>query len=385
MKSHIKTKQTHVGEIPEDWEVNRLIDVADYVNGYGFSPKEWSDKGLPIIRIQNLTDTNADFNYYNGEIDERYIVENGNLLFPWSASIGVHIWNGRKAVLNQHIFKVIPKKGVDKQYLYYALFLAIEQLKSRVHGSTMKHFKRGELKITLVPKPPLPEQQKIASILSTVDDAIQKVDGAIAKTERLKKGLMQRLLTRGIGHERFKETEVGRVPEEWEAMRLGNVISLEYGKGLIESQRKNGKYPVFGSNGIVGYHNEFLVIGPGIVVGRKGTIGAINWSDGNFWPIDTTYFVKPVRDDIDLRWLSYKLISLNLSKLNMATGTPGLNRDLAYSQVILLPPLSEQRRIAEILSTVDKKLELERHRKEKLERTKKGLMNELLTGRKRVK
>jgi len=87
---------------------------------------------------------------------------------------------------------------------------------------------------------------------------------------------------------------------------VGERISLEYGKGLTESERKSGEYRVFGSNGIVGYHNEFLVRGPGIVVGRKGTIGAINWSGGNFWPIDTTYFVKVTGYDVDLRWLFYK-------------------------------------------------------------------------------
>ena len=140
--------------------------------------------------------------------------------------------------------------------------------------------------------------------------------------------------------QKFKRTEIGKMPKEWEVVRLGDKISLEYGKGLTEAQRKNGGYPVFGSNGIVGYHNDFLTRGPGIVVGRKGTIGAISWSEDNFWPIDTTYFVEVTSDDVDLRLLYYELISLTLSKLNTATGTPGLNRDLAYSQVILLPPFS---------------------------------------------
>ena len=122
-------KETPIGRIPEDWEVARLIDVVEYINGYAFSPKDWKEKGLPIIRIQNLNDPDAEFNYFDGEIDKKYIVENGDLLFSWSASIGVYIWKRGKAVLNQHIFKVVPKNNVDKYYLYYALFLAIEQLK----------------------------------------------------------------------------------------------------------------------------------------------------------------------------------------------------------------------------------------------------------------
>jgi type I restriction enzyme S subunit len=191
---HKEFKDTEIGRIPKDWEVVRLRDVADYINGYAFSPRDWKSEGLPIIRIQNLNDPNAEFNYFDGEIDDRYIIENGDLLFSWSASIGAYIWNRGRAVLNQHIFKVVPKENVEKLFLYYALFLAIDQLRSRVHGSTMKHFKRGELK-TLIPLPPLPEQRKIAEILSTVDKKLDLERKRREKLERIKQGLMNDLLT----------------------------------------------------------------------------------------------------------------------------------------------------------------------------------------------
>ncbi|MEM2058355.1 MAG: restriction endonuclease subunit S [Thermoproteota archaeon] len=100
----------------------------------------------------------------------------------------------------QHVYSAIFSPVHSKFFLYYTLFLAIEQLKRRVHGSTMKHFRRGELRSTFIPLPRLPEQKAIAKILSTIDKAIQKTSEVIAKTERLKKGLMQTLLTRGIGH-----------------------------------------------------------------------------------------------------------------------------------------------------------------------------------------
>jgi len=177
----------------------------------------------------------------------------------------------------------------------------------------------------------------------------------------------------------FENTLIRKIPKEWEVVKLGNKISLEYGKGLTEAERKSGKYPVFGSNGIIGYHNDFLINGPGIVVGRKGTIGAITWSNENFWPIDTTYFVKLMDKNINLKWLFFKLSTLKLSKLNMATGTPGLNRKLAYSKILLFPPLPEQQKIAEILGTVDEAIEKIDKAIEKTERLKKGLMQELLT------
>jgi len=170
-----------------------------------------------------------------------------------------------------------------------------------------------------------------------------------------------------------------KIQKDWEVVELGEILSLEYGRGLTEKERENGEYPVYGSNGVVGYHSQYIVKGPSIIIGRKGTIGAITWSDKNFWPIDTTYYISLKKSATDLRWLFYKLLSLKLARLNMATGTPGLNRDLVYRLKIFLPPLPEQKKIAEILSTVDEAIEKVNEAIIKTERLKKGLMQELLT------
>jgi len=192
---HKEFKDTEIGKIPKEWEVMVAADVADYINGYPFSPTDWKMHGIPIIRIQNLNDPNAEFNYFDGKIDDIYKIKNGDLLFSWSASIGIHIWKGGDAVLNQHIFKVVPKANINKLFLYYDLLLAIEQLKSRVHGSTMKHFQKNELKTTFIPIPPLEEQQKIAEILSTVDEKLETLKLEKAKLGRIKQWFMGELLS----------------------------------------------------------------------------------------------------------------------------------------------------------------------------------------------
>jgi len=192
---HKEFNETPIGKIPKEWQAFRTADIAEYINGYPFSPRDWKSEGVPIIRIQNLNDLNAEFNYFDGEIDDIYRVKNGDLLFSWSASIGVYIWNRGEAVLNQHIFKVIPKPIVDKLFLYYVLFLAIEQLKRRVHGSTMKHFRRGELRTTFVPLPPIAEQQRISEILSSVDNILLLKKEKKKKLARMKMRLMDLLLT----------------------------------------------------------------------------------------------------------------------------------------------------------------------------------------------
>lgn len=144
----------------------------------------------------------------------------------------------------------------------------------------------------------------------------------------------------------------GEVPEGWTSVTLGEVIRLEYGRALAASAREPGAIPVYGSNGICGEHSAALVKERGIVVGRKGTAGSVNVTTGPFWPIDTTYYVVP-RVESDFDWLAATLEYARLSELNEATGVPGLNRDKAYGQRILLPPLKEQRRIAEVLRSVD--------------------------------
>jgi type I restriction enzyme, S subunit len=170
-----------------------------------------------------------------------------------------------------------------------------------------------------------------------------------------------------------------KVLEGWVIQSLAQFISLEYGAGLTESERKPGNYPVFGSNGIIGYHNKALISGPGIVVGRKGSIGKICWADTDFWPIDTTYYISLKQGNVSLRWIYYMLNQLQLSKLNAATGVPGLNRNQVYAVKWGLPPFREQQKIASILSKVDELIQKTDQVIEQTQRLKKGLIQRLLT------
>ena len=140
---------------------------------------------------------------------------------------------------------------------------------------------------------------------------------------------------------------------KWPVASLENLISLEYGVGLRAANRNpSGQVPVAGSNGIDGYHSEALVEGPGIVVGRKGSAGKVTWFDTDFWPIDTTYYVRP-KTHTNLRWIFYLLRFLKLDRLAIVTGVPGLNRNDAYRIKVPFPPVAEQGRIVEILDQAE--------------------------------
>ena len=147
------------------------------------------------------------------------------------------------------------------------------------------------------------------------------------------------------------------LPTGWREVRLGEVCTLEYGKPLKEQDRKDGRHPVFGSNGIVGYHDEYLITGPFIIVGRKGSAGMVQYSIGDGFPIDTTFYVKAEERQICLLFLYYLLLELNLKKWGLQSGVPGLNRNDVHKMKIPFPPLPEQKAIASLLETWDTAIE----------------------------
>lgn len=166
---------------------------------------------------------------------------------------------------------------------------------------------------------------------------------------------------------------------------LGDIIELAYGKSLPQRSRVSGRFPVFGSNGQVDTHNKSLVGGPGIIVGRKGSVGEVIWSKQDFWPIDTTYYVKLKNPDDDLRYWYYVLKILGLNKLNSHSAIPGLNRDVAYIKQVLLRSTLEQEKIANILGSLDEKIELNRRMNETLEQLGQALFRHYFVDNPEVK
>jgi len=141
--------------------------------------------------------------------------------------------------------------------------------------------------------------------------------------------------------------------DNWSTTPLGKIIELKYGKGLPQRDRVPGSYPVYGSGGIVDYHNEYFIQGPGIVVGRKGSIGTVYYEKNGFFPIDTVFYVENKDDKNDLKFIYYLLKQSNLSSLNTDAAVPGLNRNVAHLQEVELPNPLTQQKIASILSTYD--------------------------------
>jgi type I restriction enzyme S subunit len=418
-------KETPIGKVPKDWEVKKIADIFTAETGTTPSTKksEYWDKGT----INWITPT--DLSRLNGKLrikeSERKITEKalketnlalmpkGSIILSTRAPVGYVAVLEQDATFNQGCKGLIPKdvKRVCSDFYCYYLLNKKQILQNLSGGSTFTELSKGMLETLHVPFLAFSEQQKIAEVLSVVDDAIQKTDEVIAKTERLKKGLMQELQTRGIGHKEFKDTEIGRIPKEWEVGRLRDVI-FEAKSGFACGKRdKNGILQLrMDSIETEGWINteagvkvpmpedvEDHILKPGDILFNNTNsvhlIGKTAIFRGEFPRCVYSNHLTRIRVNLNKvipEWILYLLIrkwqfGIFKAICHRHVHQAGINNEDILNLKIPVPQVQEQKRMASIISTNDEKLRLERNEKAKLERIKQGLMDLLLTGKVRVK
>ena len=240
--------------------------------------------------------------------------------------------------------------------------------------------------------PPHREQRKIAAILSSVDDAIEKTQAVIDQVQVVKRGLMQELLTRGMPgrHKRFKQTEIGEIPEEWEVVRLGELFRLTSGKSIAvrsldEKSSIENPYPVFGGNGVAGFNSSLNAEPPLLVIGRVGEYcGIVHCPDQPCWVSDNALYTRNWLRAVNVTFLHRLLQFVNLAKLRNKSGQPLVTQGPIHDLTVPLAPLSEQNEMAEVLGQFEARLRVEEQKLESLQDTKHALMSVLLTGEIRV-
>jgi type I restriction enzyme S subunit len=395
MTHHQSARRTEVG--PADgWGMTTLGDEAVLKNGTSYGPHDWKDAGTPIIRIQNLKDRMAPFNFFQGDVSSRVLVHKDDLLFSWSGSkgtsFGPHIWWGELGVLNQHIFRVDikPVAAVEKDFLFYVLQHLTALIEEKAYGiAALVHVRKGDLEATRIPLPSVSEQREIASVLRTVQRTLVACDAVLAATRELKASLTRYLFTYGpvpfeqADRESLKDSDIGELPASWTTATLGEIATLQRGKDLPASRRQDGTIPVVGSNGIVGYHDEAVADGPGIAVGRSGSVGAVTFVPMPFWPLNTSLWVKNYHGN-EPRFVYYLLQRIDFRRYAAGVSVPTLNRNLIHPLVLAVPNLVVQRQIAAQLSAVDAKLEAEESRRTALERLFLSLLQNLMTAKVRL-
>ncbi len=207
-------------------EWKRLGDVATFINGYAFKPDSWSGKGKPIVRIQNLNNKNADYNFFDGNIDEKYTIYNGDILISWSASIGSYVWSGGEAYLNQHIFKVeFNKMNINKFYFKYMVDNALIRAQKYIHGSTMKHITKKYFDGLKIPIADIETQEKIVQVLDNAQSLIDKRKEQIILLDKLTESIFYEMFGDPIKNEKG-----------WESKKVDDLCELINGD-------RSSKYP----------------------------------------------------------------------------------------------------------------------------------------------
>ncbi len=410
-------KQTDIDRIPKNWKVLKIADIGEVITGTTPSTKvkEYWGEGYPFVTPTDFSDSKyvpkTERSVSPQGIRVARLIPKNTIMVTCIASVGEVSMASQECITNQQINSIISRRGIDPNYVYYAMLFRKGILKNWAGITTSPIIKKSLFEKFPIPLPPLPEQQKIAEVLGMMDEAIEKVDKAIEKTQRLKKGLMQELLTKGIGHKEFKDTKIGRIPKEWEVVKIHDLFDVETGTTPPTKKKEyweNGNMNWFTPTDLSKLINEIYIIeserkitkeaikevsmtilpGKSLILSTRAPVGYIAVT------LDEATFNQGckglVPKDFSTLHSEFYCYYLQNKKyiLQMQSGGSTF-KELAKERIenFQAPKLSikEQMEITKKIRTVDKQYELLQKRRNKFTKVKIGLMNDLLTGKKRVK
>lgn len=381
-------KATALGIIPQEWEVRPLNYLGAICSG-----------GTPDTEVAE---------YWNGDIawctpsditklDTKYIEStevkitakglkesSATLLPPRSIVVCTRATIGNAAICNTEIatnqgFKnIIPNEKTNPEWLYYIIIYSKPRLVRFGCGSTFLEVSKKDFSRFKIAVPPLAEQRKIAEVLSVWDEAIEKQARLIEKLALRKRALMQRLLSAKLRLPGFSEP--------WKKVKLGDVAELYQPQTIQSEDLSQTGYPVYGANGLIGYYNNYNHEHPQVVITCRGSsCGTVNFTPGKCW-ITGNAMVLNVDNNRDVNKSFFYYLISNSSFVNLISGSgqPQIVRQPLLKFELRIPPLKEQTAIAEVLTAADREIDLAKEKLERLRRQKRGLMQQLLTGKKRI-
>lgn len=370
-------KMTKLGVIPEEWEVVKLGDIGKVKMCKRIFSNQTLPKGdIPFYKIGTFG-KKADA-FITKELYMRYknkfsFPKVGEILMSASGTLGrTVVYDGKPSYFQDS--NIVWISHDETKILNEFLLYVYRIIRYDSEGGTIQRLYNSIILNAKLRLPPLSEQQKIAAILSTWDKAIATQEALITQKEQLKKGLMQELLT---GKKRFAGFE-----EEWEEIKMKDVLTIGSGKDYKHLEK--GSIPVYGSGGVMTYVNKSLYSGESVGIGRKGTIDKPVFLDGEFWTVDTLFYTHSFVK-CTAKYIYYLFKTIDWYRYNEASGVPSLSKNTIYSIKINLPPIEEQQKIANTLSSADKEIENLKTQLATMKLQKQGLMQELLTGKRRVK
>ena len=406
-----------IGKIPHCWNTSKLKYLGQYINGYAFKPEEWGSKGVPIIRIQDLTGSNDNPNYFEGQIDKKYWVENGDILISWAATLDAFIWNKGNGWLNQHIFKAVPNRRIiNYDFFFWMIKESMKNMNNdNKHGIFMQHVTLSVFNNFTIPMPPLAEQERIAAFLDAecaeIDAVLEKTRASIEEYRKLKQAVITQAVTKGIRGDRpMKDSGIewiGDIPAEWDVVRIKNLfdyrnernfkpleevnlISLYTDKGVVQHcdlDETTGNKASNADGYKLVYENDIVV---NIILCWMGAIGRSAY----FGVTSPAYDVYSPKQKTNSKFYHYLFRTNGFSGdcYKVGRGIMAM-RWRTYSDQfraikVVSPPQSEQEEIVEYLDEkcegIDDLIAKKQQYLTQIENYKKSLIYEYVTGKKEV-
>lgn len=418
-----------IGEIPEGWDISKVKYVGRYINGYAFKPDQWGQDGLPIIRIQNLSGSSKSINYFDGKISDDYLIDDGDILISWSATLDAFIWNYGKGWLNQHIFKAIPNvQKIHKSYFFHLMKIAMLNMSSDKHGSAMQHVTNQIFGNFQVPLPSLSEQKLIADFLDEKCAEIDKLSEDIQKQidilNNYKKSVITRAVTKGLDpNAEMKDGRVDwakNIPKTWKVTKLKYLFDFGKGLNITKADLVPEGLPVVSYGQIHSKLNDKTSLSEELLrfVDNRYQVRypQCRIKQGDFVFADTSEdyegcgncvykrdnskvfagyhsIILKAKQNSDNRYLAY-LFTTDLWRKQIRTAVSGvkvfsITQNILSRASVILPPEKEKLIIADYLDGVCSDIEYSISAKysqlENLTIYKKSIIYEYVTGKKRVK
>ena len=401
--------------LPTGWKKVKLVEISKRIFS-GATPLRantnfWNPAEIPWLTNEEVEDGKINYVDETKEKVSKIVLKRTNLslipsnsvILSLTASVGKIAINMIPLTTNQQFnsFVLDNQKVIPKFLAFYLLFVK-DEIISLGGLTTFNFISKDKIADFEVSLPPLPEQEKIAEILETVDNAIEKTDKIIEKYKRMKQGLMQELLTKGIDSNwqirsekthKFKDSPLGRIPADWEVKKLGEIADIFDNKRIpLEAEYRatiKGNIPYCGATGIIDFINNYIFDGEYVLIaedgGKFGRFEETAYTmSGKFWVNNHAHITKGKENILSNKFLMYFINYQDINNYISGSTREKLNQQLLRSIVFSLPPLPEQERIASVLSRVDAVIEKETAYRDKLSHIKQGLMEDLLTGKVRV-
>lgn len=329
----------------EGWTYKKLIDECSVLYGYPFDSKcfSTSSEDMPLIRIRDVKEGKTS-TFYNGEYPKEYIIHRGDYLVGMDGEFNISQWQSKDALLNQRVCKISSKTSLLlMRYVYRFLVKELKKIEDETPFVTVKHLSAKKISQIVIPIPPVAEQERIVEELDLLSGIIEKKKKQLKAYDQLALSIFYDMVGDPIAN-----------PKGWEVKTIGDTCRITCGQDHKAVKDENGKYPIYGTGGLMGWANQFRCPKNSVIIGRKGNINNPILVDVDFWNVDTAFGVTPNNEELTAIYFFFFCKEYDFTQHDVSVTIPSLRRTDILKIELPIPPLSLQQEFAEKVEAIER-------------------------------